>query len=231
MDEKELIRAVNSAALGTLKKIRAIADFRLGNEGFQGTRASRGLNTDEQLFYSAIVTTLARHHAGFAEFADAEKCTRLPGFDREELRAAYQVVDRIYTQSFSETTLSRAKFYRLLAACAYKWLQTNQERRNAVRYARRALQNSPGPQNSDDERDRALRYLISVCARDTVPLNRSVKGMIKALQAADTILEESFPGYMQSGLLRMIVERSGATWPASTDHQSSTSSQDSATED
>ena len=203
MDQRELIRAVNEVDPATLKKVKAIADFRLGSH-----HNKNGLSTDEQLFYQSILTILAQNNAGFAEQSDISQLTRLPGFNVDELRAAQRAVDALYERSFSPGTLSKAKFYRLVAACAFKWITAQPKRRHALNRAREMLHDRQrGGGSRDAELESVLKHMVKVFSEETVSINRSVKGMITALQSADVLLEEAFPGYLQSGLLRMILQR------------------------
>lgn len=204
MEPRELIRAVNDADNDTLKKIKAVVDFRIGNERNGG----KGLSTEERLFYQSIVTTLAQHQAGFATYEDADNATRLPGFNLDSLRSAKQVVDSIYEQSLGPNTLSKAKFYRLSSACAYKWITAQQDRRAVLNRTKKVLdEKRKEGTGGDDEAVAALRQVVKVFSPETASVNRSVKGMLLALESADTVLEEAFPGYIKSGLLRMILAR------------------------
>lgn len=200
MDEKELIRAVSAADQATLKKVKAVVDFRVSDKD---TRGGKGMDSEERQFYNAIVKTLARNNAGFANYEDAEHGTRLPGFNLQELREAKEAVDQVYSQSFGDSTLTRERFYRLMASCAFRSIEDQQKRRYALDHAKRVLSDH----NPDKEVAKALRHLIDVFSRETLTINRSVKGMLAVLKYADDVLDEAFPGYARSGLLQMIVRR------------------------
>jgi len=210
--DSELLSQLFLADEDVLPQIKAVVDDLCKDI----SNNSHNLTPEELPFYSAIVEVLRDNHKKMIPHNEGKsRVPRLKGFDAGAFRTAFhKVEDLINCEVGDVSKRERFRFYRLIAKCTYEYLKGNVKQIKTIQDLNEVKDVIYNHVNDKDMKNFSVKALEKAQAglngrRPSI----GITGMLEGLQYAEDALEASFPGYLKSGFLHIIVKPEDVEWP------------------
>lgn len=210
MTADAIINMLPTLTASDLSKIKATLSFwEHAKSTKPSPRSSPPRSFNERQLADSIINCLAEHHVPIPPAAvQGVWPPPIKGWHAGEWAQAVAHIDAFLTRY--ELMLSRVDmkaFYNLLCACVYAYRKSGQ-----ARYVAQRLDASIAALLGSCDVPNGLRAELLASTRDACAvLSRRVpigwKGMVDGLQQVELALDYSFPNYLQSGVLHVLVKK------------------------
>jgi len=189
-----------------LKKVKFIVDSKIKDCDFV-------LDADQRVFYSEIIKVLKQNNIPYIANKEGETAIpRLRGFNPDDFINAYDKVTGLSREAKISGTVQKMWFYRLCVQCVMDFLKLHKRNYCLQTFveAYNDLQKFFNDFDSDDEMDSLSEILgkleiVNRLLPNSLNYSLGIKGLLAGFDHLEEAIDHSFPGYIESGLLPVIV--------------------------